>query len=357
MITFHALLVTLIVLLIVLAAMTLAAITIRIKSKRKDSARQQFLDDLHSQFGRLGMPAERSTALQQIASAFRGPWCLLAAEEVSRLEPGAQAEIVRLLEAEGIIAQILQQAKSPLKWTRVHALSVLGKIRVQAAVPVLLSSLDDTDPDVRSVAVRGLSGMKLQETEEALIALLGRLEPSVSARIAAICIEMGTRTGPLLIHTLEDGNAQARFWAARILGEIKEVRATEPLGKALTDPEPDVRSAAAWALGSIGNRSNLKLLDDALDDPVWYVRAHAAEALGRLGDTTAAARLGEALRDRSWWVRRNALDALVHLGDAARPALLQALESGDRFANDCATEALTTLGVPIPTVPDSPTGA
>jgi len=41
------------------------------------------------------------------------------------------------------------------------------------------------------------------------------------------------------------------------------------------------------------------------------------------------------------------MDALVLLGDPAKPVLTRALESADRFARDCAAEALTTLGVPV----------
>jgi HEAT repeat protein len=180
---------------------------------------------------------------------------------------------------------------------------------------------------------------------------LGKHEQSVSARIAAICIEMGTRTAPLLIRTLRDGSPKARFWAARILGEIQENRACRSLGDSLLDPDPDVRSAAAWALGSIADRTTAPIVETALRDPVWYVRAHAAEALGKIGDPVMASPLGSALQDRSWWVRKNALDALVRLGEAAKPALFSAMESGDRFARDCAIEALTTLGVPVATPP------
>jgi hypothetical protein len=62
--------------------------------------------------------------------------------------------------------------------------------------------------------------MKLQATDEALVALLGRHDQAVSARIAAMCIELGSRTAPLLVRTLSEGSPKARFWAARILGEI-----------------------------------------------------------------------------------------------------------------------------------------
>ena len=355
MIDFHTLSITLLVLLIVVAITTLAAVLSKARAQRMDEARKRAMTDLHAQFSRLGSP-ERQAALTHIASEFRGPWAPQAAEDVGGLEPAQQEEIVRVLEKEGIAEIYLNQAKSGLKWRRIRALHILGQLRLGSAVPVILRALDDRDPDVRNVAARILGGMKLQETEEALIALLGRHEAAVSARIAAICIEIGPRTGPLLISTLEKGNAQARFWAARILGEMKETHAAKALETALADSEPDVRSAAAWALGRIADAAALEILKDALDDPVWYVRAHAAEALGRIGDPSSSTALGEALRDESWWVRRNALDALVRIGHAAKPTLLKALESDDRFAQDCATEALVAMGLPVPaTRPTQPT--
>ena len=59
-------------------------------------------------------------------------------------------------------------------------------------------------------------------------------------------------------------------------------------------------------------------------------------------------KLGLALRDRSWWVRKNALDALVRIGEPSKSALLRTLHGDDRFARDCAVEALMTLGMPLP---------
>jgi HEAT repeat protein len=215
-------------------------------------------------------------------------------------------------------------------------------------VPTLLAALGDKDPDVRNVAARSLGRMKLQAAEEALVDLLGKHDQSVSARIAAICIEMGPRTAPLLIRALREGTPKARFWAARILGEIKDARATRSLGDALGDKEHDVRSAAVWALGMIADRSSASLVESLLGDPIWYVRAHAAEALGRIGDPTAVPKLAECLKDRSWWVQKNTLDALVRIGEPSKAALLRTLHGEDRFARDCAVEALMTLGMPLP---------
>jgi HEAT repeat protein len=349
MIDFQTLIITLGILLCIVALTTVAAIANKIYSNREEASKRSFLDDLHTQFLMLktGVPEDREDAMRRIVRAHRGHWSELAAEEVSQLELSVRLDVLQALEQEGIVSGILRDARSPWKWTRAHALRVLGELKLPSSVPALLRALEDRDPDVRNVAARSLGRMKLQAAEEALVELLGKLDQSVSARIAAICIEMGPRTAPLLIRTLRDGRPKARFWAARILGEIRDARATRSLGDALLDRDADVRSAAIWALGSIADRATAALAEPLLRDPIWYVRAHAAEGLGKIGDPTAVPALGEALRDRSWWVRKNALDALVRLGDAAKPALRRALEGDDRFARDCAVEALTTLGVPV----------
>jgi HEAT repeat protein len=352
MIDLKALLITLGLLLAVVALTTVAAIVNKIHSNREDDSRKRFLDRLRKHFLLLsGGPEDRNLAYREIGAAVSGRWSQLASEEVSQLELTTRLDVIRSLEEQGILKRFLREVKSPLKWTRAHALRVLGELKVPASVPALLEALEDKDGDVRIVAARALAKMRLQAAEEALVGLLGKHEQAVSARIAAICIEMGTRTAPLLIRALRDGKPKARFWAARILGEIRESRACRSLGDALLDPDPDVRSASAWALGSIADRSTGPIVETALRDPVWYVRAHAAEALGKIADTSMAATLAHQLSDRSWWVRRNALDALVRLGEAAKPALFRVLESEDRFARDCATEALTTLGVPMADIP------
>jgi HEAT repeat protein len=279
-----------------------------------------------------------------------GSWSELAAEEISQLELSLRLDVLRALEESGAVNKHLKDAKSRLKWTRAHALRILGELKLPQSVPTLLAALADRDPDVRNVAARSLGRMRLQATEEALVGLLGKHDQAVSARIAAICIEMGSRTAPLLIKTLRDGSPKARFWAARILGEIKDPRATRSLADALLDTDSEVRSAATLALGQTGDRSTAPLLEPLLHDSIWYVRAHAAESLGKLGNPEYAGALGELLRDSSWWVRKNALDALVALGgEPSKAVLLRALSSHDRFARDCAADGLSSMGIVVAT--------
>lgn len=350
MIDYQVLLVTLGVLLCIVALTTMAAIGNKLYSTREESSKRAFLDRLRKSFLMLktGVPEDREEGMRRIVQALSGRWSELASLEVSQLELAVRLDVIHALEEEGVIARCLRHTRSPWKWTRAKALRILGELKVPSSVPALLSALEDKDPDVRNVAAQSLGRMKLQAAEEALVECLGRHDPSVSARIAAICIEMGPRTAPLLIRALREGTPKARFWSARILGEIKDPRATRSLGDALADKEPDVRSASVWALGMIADRASAALVEPLLEDTVWYVRAHAAEALGRIADPNAVPKLGLALRDRSWWVRKNALDALVRIGEPSKSALVRTLHGDDRFARDCAVEALMTLGMPLP---------
>jgi len=345
MIHFETLIATLGLLLGIVALTTIAAIANKVYSGREADSKRRFLDQLRRNFLKLRSPEGQREAMPAIVRSMTGRWSELAAEEISQLELPLRLDVLRALEEAGIMDRLLRDAKSRLKWNRAHALRILGELKLPMSIPTLLSALEDKDADVRNVAARSLGRMKLQAAEEALIALLGKHDQAVSARIAAICIEMGPRTAPLLIKTLRDGGPKARFWAARILGEIGDPRATRSLAESLTDPDADVRSAAVWAIGNIGDRSTASIVTPLLKDDIWYVRAHAAEALGKIGDASFTTALAEALKDSSWWVRRNALEALVRLGEASKPALLSALESEDRFARDSAVEALTSLGV------------
>ena len=345
MIHFETLLITLGLLLGVVALTTIAAIANKIYTNREADSKRRFLDQLRRNFLKLRTVEGQREAMPGIVRSMTGRWSELAAEEISQLELPLRLDVLRALEEAGIVKRLLRDAKSRLKWSRAHALRILGELKLPASIPTLLHALEDKDADVRNVAARSLGRMKLQAAEEALIALLGKHDQSVSARIAAICIEMGPRTAPLLIKTLREGTPKARFWAARILGEIADPRAARSVSEALQDSDADVRSAAVWAIGNIADRASASMATPLLHDPIWYVRAHAAEALGKIGDPASTTPLAEALKDQSWWVRRNALEALVRLGEAAKPALMGALESEDRFARESAVEALTSLGV------------
>jgi len=231
-IDYQVLLITLGVLLCIVALTTVAAIGNKVITGRQESSKRAFLDRLRKSFLLLktGVPEDREEGMHRIVQALSGKWSEMASQEVSQLELAVRLDVIHALEEEGVIQRCLRQAKSPLKWNRARALRILGELKVPSSVPALLSALEDKDSDVRNVAARSLGRMKLQAAEEALVECLGRHGPSVSARIAAICIEMGPRTAPLLIRSLREGTPKARFWSARNPGRDQGSRATRSLG-------------------------------------------------------------------------------------------------------------------------------
>jgi HEAT repeat protein len=161
-----------------------------------------------------------------------------------------------------------------------------------------------------------------------------------------------------LIKTLKDKNEDARWDAARALGQMgPDARAVVPnLVKALRDRAYGVRSEAAWALGQIGDKTAVPALIDALRCPPqpreplmgfdW--RHSAAEALGKIGDDAATPALSEALKDEVREVRDAAIEALEKIGTRGKdsvPPLIEALKSTQPLARLDAAEALGDIGV------------
>jgi HEAT repeat protein len=255
------------------------------------------------------------------------------------------------------------------KWAAV----LLGRIGPGAgdAIPALVNSLEDEDPEVRTAVIEALGeiGAAAREAVPALIGLLDdpnvrnvvayalggigpAAEDAVPALIPLLCYPVGStqrvvratlvRIGPAavrgLIESLLDEDPFLRSAAAETLGSFGSGagEAVHGLRAALGDEYTLVSWKAAQALGEIGPGAReavpaLLKMFRSLDSGDWYVRATVIEALGRIGPAASAAVVGmqEALSDRDSDVRAEAALALWRLGSDARPLtspLVKALE-------------------------------
>jgi len=272
------------------------------------------------------------------------------AVSLPRLEVPERSDVTELFQKKGLVRYFVHQLKSQRKWRRARAAKVLGELNLPVASAALYRTLNDPDPDIRGVAARGLSKLRHPRAQAALIEILGKQEEIISSRIAAMFIDVGAASVPLLVKNMRNTNWRARFWTAEILGQVADKRAEGILVSALGDSSADVRAAAAKALGKMGTRAAGLQVIPLLKDPEWFVRSHAAWALGQLRIFEATEELVHALYDKAWWVRKTSLEALANIGDPAIPALLGTLQGGDRFAKESAAEVLQRLGMEVSTV-------
>ena len=146
---------------------------------------------------------------------------------------------------------------------------------------------------------------------------------------------------PDLVASLKDPDPEVRRISATVLGSLgADAKLAAPsLAAASRDPSPDVRRAALKALaGAQGDpAATVPLLAQLLKDPEEGVRTDAAQALRDLGAKarTAVRELTEALADPNEDVFRFAALALGKIGPDAKeavPALVQALRDNRPYS-------------------------
>lgn len=229
----------------------------------------------------------------------------------------------------------------PAARIREQAARLLGTMGPAAspALPLLVASLADTDPEVARAA--GDSLRNLGPPSVPLLVLELR-SPHTIARLQAADLlgyredfgdALGAAVGPL-VTALKDADEHVRAQTASTLGKIGSGNPIVPtaLAAALSDPDPAVRISSALALGRLGTdaRPVLHELGARLEDPVAMVRVEAARALWRIEaqPDRVVPTLVAAMRCRdAHWQAALALGEIGQPAQDAIPALLDALQT------------------------------
>ncbi len=138
--------------------------------------------------------------------------------------------------------------------TKGHAAWALGFIGAEAA-PFLESAIRADSIDVRCAAVGAIANLAQQGDERAL---------------------------QLLIATLRDVDPNVRSEAASAIGKMAYLPALPDLITALADPDGEVRRTAAVSLGKLGDRSAIPALEVLLNDNLEPVRILAKLAIAKI---------------------------------------------------------------------------
>ena len=174
--------------------------------------------------------------------------------------------------------------------------------------------------------------------------MLAHRHPHFQEMGATGLVELGAPAVEPLLRALSGGDADLRARSAGVLGALRDLRALPFLRRALADRDLEVRQAATQALAQIGAPAVEYLIPVLLDEG-WDAASRAAQALGEIEDARATAPLAQVLRRGHPIVRIRAATALGKIGDVeALEPLCAALDDGEGAVRQQAAEALGKLG-------------
>ena len=197
-----------------------------------------------------------------------------------------------------------------MKWNRLILLVVLILFVIFA--DICCSSKDIIEDDI----IKSIKDLDNKEWPERVNAMF-RLESLGKQMNAAV---------PKLISALNDDNVEVRRNAAEALGAMgKGSEIVRALGSVLKLEDNDnVRIAASRSLSEIGfdSKEVLDQLLESINDRNWWVRVYVIGALGKIGPEPGVVEaLISALDDGGGAVGRAASESLKLFGKAAKPAV------------------------------------
>lgn len=205
---------------------------------------------------------------------------------------------------------------------RVEVARSLGKIRSDAALQALLSSLSTAHPKVRRAIVGALGAFKKPEAANALQGLLDKEASYLVCADAARSLGRTRQHGALeTLKSIVDQSSWADVIRAGALDGMAALRddgAIEPVLKRTRYGIPTRgRRAAVHALATLGDgRKTREQLEDLLEDKDPHFKIDVVSALGTLADAKSRPALRRALdRELDGRVSRRLREALRDLGE------------------------------------------
>jgi HEAT repeat protein len=214
------------------------------------------------------------------------------------------------------LAHIAQQLKSENSKDRMLALAHLKHVPAEQAAPLIKQVINDSNLQIRSMAVFALGLKPDAESFDILIRLL-KSDPDYGIRADAAGA-LGYLEDPRAFETLvrafyEDTDWLVRFSAAVALGNLKDPRAHDVLMSALKSDAAVMQQAAIAAIGEIGDVEAVEEILKFAQSEDWLVRQRLAEALGNLPSSKTESALRYLEKDAHFQVSAAARISLARL--------------------------------------------
>jgi HEAT repeat protein len=256
--------------------------------------------------------------------------------------------------------------------SRPLAIRALAEMRRADCAPALAAALvhasddgpiEEDDAGLLNLLLDGDEGTEAaNDVVEALLAALADESNAVADRAEELLALIAPLSTEHVIAELKAGPAPRR--AARVLADIKDTRALEPLIESLLHPDAGVRAHSAAALGELRDPAAVEPLIRATRDPDHRVRAEAGSALDCLGMVALVVGVATLVRptlpeavpgvESRPAIPEQAADAPTEATNGSAPH--QPSEAGNGSAPGQPTESAVDLLGPLFTEPDEVSG-
>jgi HEAT repeat protein len=184
-----------------------------------------------------------------------------------------------------IVGNFLSMAGNPCPARRMMAVHALGAIDSLGFSHILTKALQDTDAQVRKVAIEALSSRtSAADAHVQQIAALAD-DPDSEVRLAVITA-LGACDTPhcddYLLRGLSDADPWVRVRCIESLGRRRSIHSVSTLVEFLTDENPLIVVKTIEALGAIGGETAFRALFPLLDHGNQDIQHAAEESMARI---------------------------------------------------------------------------
>jgi len=213
---------------------------------------------------------------------------------------------------EKVIPDLEEACESEKPWVREEALRALIQISSPQTLDIFEYMSQNSDPEVRILAIGGLAKLGKKDSIPTLINLLKEPEPTQRAAAEEALIAIGSPALEFLIFYINDPNVNLRQSLARIFGRIPDEKAISPLITLLGDNWPQVRDEAISSITSKGEDASTYLIDALISDNTKVISA-VIKILGDSNYKPAIEKIAPFLSANDNDVRANAVLSLGKL--------------------------------------------
>jgi len=184
------------------------------------------------------------------------------------------------------LESLLGDLASPNYRIRWKAVQGLGEARDPGALEPLLAALQDRLPTIRIAALSALGRLRDRRAIEPVIAMLDDPDSKVRTSVAAALKKFGKAAHVPMLQAYRGGTARARLVLLSALGRIKSPAISELLIAALDDPQVEIQMEAARVLSVRKDRRAVPRLLESVAEGGPY-QSFYIRMLGEIGDPRA----------------------------------------------------------------------